>query len=139
MERAIAEHGGQGDRREMELQEALAVSLMFIKGNSDEVLAAPTTALSLAQILELPFHQMRLSAAHHTFLVRIGDFGGAVAVAEQNAAVAKRPSDSIAMMMADWMLRVSHHLLGDQTSARKHCETALKQAPNQLKPDSPRI
>ncbi len=71
MERAIAEHGGQGDRREMELQEALAVSLMFIKGNSDEVLAALTTALSLAQVLELPCHQMRLSAAHHTFLVRI--------------------------------------------------------------------
>jgi len=28
-------------------------------------------------------------------------------------------------------LGVSHHLLGDQASARKHCETALKQAPNQ--------
>jgi hypothetical protein len=37
MERAIAEHGGQGDRREMELQEALAVSLMFIKGNKSAV------------------------------------------------------------------------------------------------------
>jgi hypothetical protein len=49
MERAIAEHGGQGDRREMELQEALAVSLMFIKGNSDEVLAALTTALVFFQ------------------------------------------------------------------------------------------
>src|SRR6202022_3064756 len=56
MERAIAEHGGQGDRREMELQEALAVSLMLTKGNSDEVLAALTTALSLAQVLELPYH-----------------------------------------------------------------------------------
>jgi len=33
------------------------------------------------------------------------------------------------MMMADWMLGVSHHLLGDQASARKHCETALKPAP----------
>jgi predicted ATPase/DNA-binding winged helix-turn-helix (wHTH) protein len=131
MERAIAEHGGQGDRREMELQEALAVSLMFSKGNSKEVLAALTKALSLAQVLELPYHQMRLSAAHHTFLVRIGDFRGAAVVAEQNAAVANRTSDPTAMMMADWMLGVSHHLLGDQTSARKHCETALKQAPNQ--------
>src|SRR6266481_1153113 len=65
MERAIAEHFGQGDRREMELQEAFAVSLMFSKGNSKEVLAALTTALSLAQALELPYHQMRLSAAHH--------------------------------------------------------------------------
>src|SRR3982075_2227284 len=131
MERAITEHGGQGDRREMELQEALAVSLMFIKGNSDEVLGALTTALSLAQALELPYHQMRLSAGHHTFLVRIGDFRGAAAVAEQNVAVAKMTSDPTAMMMADWMLGVSHHLLGDQASARKHCETALKQAPNQ--------
>jgi hypothetical protein len=42
MERAIAEHFGQGDRREMELQEAFAVSLMFSKGNSKEVLAALT-------------------------------------------------------------------------------------------------
>src|SRR6267154_1088082 len=131
MERAIAEHGDRGDRREMELQEALAVSLMFIKGNSDEVLAALTTSLSLAKVLELPYHQMRLSAAHHTFLVRIGDFRGAAAVAEQNAAVAKRTSDPTAMMMADWILGVSHHLLGDQASARKHCVTALKQAPNQ--------
>jgi len=129
MERAIAEHASQGDRREMELQEALAVSLMFTKGNSDDVLAAFTTALSLAQFLELPYHQMRLLAAHHTFLVRIGDFRGAAAVAEQNEAVAKRTGDPIAMTMADWMLGVSHHLLGDQASAREHCETALKPAP----------
>jgi tetratricopeptide (TPR) repeat protein len=125
MERAIAEHFGQGDRREMELQEAFAVSLMFSKGNSKEVLAALTTALSLAQALELPYHQMRLSAAHHTFLVRIGDFHGAAAVAERNEAVAKKTTDPMAMMMADWMLGVSHHLLGDQARARKHCETAL--------------
>src|SRR5216683_664968 len=131
MERAIAEHGDRGDRREMELKEALAISLMFIKGNSKEVLAALTPALSLAQVLELPYHQMRLFAAHHVFLVRIGDFRGAAAVAEQNAAVAKRTSDPTAMMMADWMLGVSDHLLGDQASARKHCETALEQAPDQ--------
>jgi predicted ATPase/DNA-binding winged helix-turn-helix (wHTH) protein len=134
MERAIAEHGGQGDCREMELQEALAVSLMFSKGNSKEVLAALTMALSLAQVLELPYHQMRLSAAHHTFLVRTGDFHGAAAVAEQNEAVAKKTVDPMAMMMADWMLGISHHLLGDQASARKHCETALN--PGQIQNSS---
>jgi len=83
MERAIAELNTRGDRREMKLQEALAVSLMLVKGNSREVLAALTTALSLAQVLELPYHEMRLFAAHHTFLVRTGDFRGAAAVAEQ--------------------------------------------------------
>jgi predicted ATPase/DNA-binding winged helix-turn-helix (wHTH) protein len=124
MERAIAEHGGQGDRREMELQEALAVSLMFIKGNGEEVHAL-TTALSLAEALELPYHQMRLFAAQHSFLLRIGDFRGAAAVAEQNEAVAKSTADPTAMMIADWMLGVSHHLVGDQASARRHCETSL--------------
>src|SRR5260370_7198950 len=109
----------------MELKEALAVSLMLVKGNSEEVLAALTTALSLAQVLELPYHQMRLLAAHHIFLVRTGDFRGAAAVAEQNEAVAKRTADPMAMMMADWMLGVSHHLLGDPPSARNHCETTL--------------
>jgi predicted ATPase/DNA-binding winged helix-turn-helix (wHTH) protein len=131
MERAIAEHGDRGDRREMELKEALAVSLMFVKGNSEEVHATLTTALALAQALELPYHQMRLFAGLYTFLMRTGGFRGAAAVAEQNKAVAKRTADPTAVMMADWMLGISHHLLGDQASARRHCETALKPEPIQ--------
>jgi predicted ATPase/DNA-binding winged helix-turn-helix (wHTH) protein len=130
MDRAIAELDVQGDRREMELQEALAISLMLLKGDGEEVHAL-TTALSLAQALELPYHQMRLFAAQHSFLLRIGDFRGAAAVAEQNEAVAKRTADPTAMMIADWMLGVSHHLLGDQASARRHCETSLNPEPIQ--------
>src|SRR6266849_1612996 len=118
MERAIAELDTRGDRRELELQEALAVSLMFINGNSEEVRTALTTALSLAQALELPYHQMRLFAGQYTFLMRTGDFRGAAAVAEQNEAVAKRTSDPTATMIADWMLGISHHLLGDQAGER---------------------
>src|SRR5258708_37905764 len=74
MERAIAKHGDRGDRREMELKEALAVSLMFVKGNSEEVHAALTTAVALAQALELPYHQMRLFAGLYTFLMRTSGF-----------------------------------------------------------------
>jgi predicted ATPase/DNA-binding winged helix-turn-helix (wHTH) protein len=131
MERAIAELDGLGNRHEMELQEALAVSLMFTKGNSEEVQAALAKALSVAQALELPHHQMRLFAAQHTFLIRIGDFRGAAAVAEKNEAVAKGTADPTAMMMGDWMLGVSHHSLGDQARARRLCETALKPEPIQ--------
>ena len=115
----------------MELKEALAVSLMFVKGNSEEVHAALTTALSLAQALELPCHQMRLFAGQYTFLMRAGDFRGAGAVAEQNKAVAKRIADPDAMMIADWMLGISHHVLGHQATARRYCETALKPEPIQ--------
>ena len=115
----------------MELKEALAVSLMFVKGNSEEVHAALTTALALAQALELPYHQMRLFAGQYTFLMRAGDFQGAAAVAEQNKAVAKRIANPDAMMIADWMLGISHHVLGHQATARRYCETALKPEPIQ--------
>src|ERR1700738_5166464 len=131
MERAIAELDARGDRREMELPEELALSLMFVQGNCEEVHTALTTALSIAQVLNLPYHQMRLFAAQHTVLVRIGDFRGAATVAETHETVAKRTADPTAMMIADWMLGVSHHLLGDQASARRYCETALKPEPVQ--------
>jgi len=65
---------------------------------------------------------MRLLAAQHTFLVRTGDFRGAAAVAEKNKAVAKRAADPMAMMMADWMLGISHHVLGNQAMARRYAK-----------------
>ena len=115
----------------MELQEALAVSLMLLKGDGEEVHAL-TRALTLAQALELLCHEMRLFAAQHTFLVRTGDFRGAAAVAEKNEAVAKRTADPTALMIANWMLGVSHHFLGDQASAGRLCETALRPEPIQI-------
>jgi predicted ATPase len=126
MDRAIAALDVRGGRRELELQEALAVSLMPIKGNGEEVHAALTTALSLAQSLELPDYHMRLFAAQHTLLMGLGEFRRAAAVAQENEIVAKRTGDPTNIMLADWMLGVSHHLLGDQTSARRYCETALQ-------------
>lgn len=130
MERAIAELSVRGDRREMVLQEALAISLMLIRGDGEEARAL-AKALSLVEALELPYHRMRLLAAQHTLLMRTGDFRGAAAVAEQNKAAAKRAADPIAMMMADWMLGISHHVLGNQAMARRYCETALKLEPIQ--------
>jgi predicted ATPase len=131
MERAISELDTRDACSEMKLQEALAVSLMFIKGNGEEVQSALRKALSLAQVLELPYHQLRIFAAYHTFLIRTGGFPGAAAVASQNESVAKRTADPTAMMIADWMVGVSHHVLGDQASARRHCETALTPEPLQ--------
>jgi predicted ATPase/DNA-binding winged helix-turn-helix (wHTH) protein len=130
VERALVALDVRGDRRELELQEALAISLMLLRVDGAEAQTL-TAALSLAQALELPDHQMRLLAAQHTFLVRTGDFHGAAAVAEQNWAVAQKAADPVNIMMADWMLGVSHHLLGDQARARRQCETVLNPAPSQ--------
>jgi predicted ATPase/DNA-binding winged helix-turn-helix (wHTH) protein len=130
MERALVELDVRNNRRELELQEALAVSLMLLRGDGGEIHAL-TTAISLAEALELPFHRMRLLAAQHTSLVRIGDFHGAAATAELNQAIAQKTADPASIMIADWLLGVSYHLIGDQPRAQRYCETALQPDPTQ--------
>jgi len=60
--------------------------------------------------------------------MRIGDFSGALQVAQQSEIVAKALADPAAAALADWMLGVAHHLIGNQASARTHCETAVVRA-----------
>jgi tetratricopeptide (TPR) repeat protein len=59
------------------------------------------------------------------FLMRIGDFRGALQVAQQSEIVAKALADPAAAALADWMLGVAHHLIGNHASARTHSESAL--------------
>jgi hypothetical protein len=47
------------------------------------------------------------------------------------SATQSRKTRSSAPRLADWMLEVSHHLSGDQASARKYWETSLTSAPIQ--------
>jgi len=91
MERSIAARDAVpwDPRREMEIQAALALSLMFTGGDCEEVRAALLNALALADELKYPSLQMRLLGAMHIFLTRIGDFHGALALARRSEAVAK--------------------------------------------------
>jgi len=57
-------------RREMEIQAALALSLMFTGGDCEEVRAALLNGLALADELKYPSLQMRLLGALHIFLTR---------------------------------------------------------------------
>jgi tetratricopeptide (TPR) repeat protein len=109
----------------MEIQAALALSLMFTEGDGEEVRAAMVNALALADELKYPSLQMRLLGALHIFLTKIGDFHGALALARRSKAVAKVIRDPAAMLVADWMLGISYHFIGTQCGAREHCEVVL--------------
>jgi predicted ATPase/DNA-binding winged helix-turn-helix (wHTH) protein len=111
--------------REMEIQAALALSIMFTEGDCEEVRAAMLNALALADELKYPSIQMRLLGALHIFLTRIGDFHGALALARRSKGVAKVIRDPAATLVADWMLGISYHFVGTQCGAREHCETVL--------------
>jgi predicted ATPase/DNA-binding winged helix-turn-helix (wHTH) protein len=125
---AVLDDGGLGIRREMILQGALALSSMFTKGNGDEVRAAIERGLALAETIEDRDRQLQLLAGLNNFLTRIGDFRGALTVAEQGVAVARAAKNTAALVMTDWMLGVSYHLVGNQAAAQQHCEDGMVRA-----------
>jgi predicted ATPase len=129
-ERALAaiDSASRGSRREMELQASLGLSSMFTTGNREEVRSALTRGLELAESLDEPYHQLRLLGGLNIFLTQSGDFRGALKLAQQSEVVARTLADPAATALADCMLGVAHHLIGNQASARTHCETAVVRA-----------
>jgi hypothetical protein len=112
----------------MILQEALALSSMFTRGNGDEVRAAIERGLAIAETFEDRDHQLQLLAGLNIFLTRIGDFRGALTVAENGVSVARAAKNPAGLVMTDWMLGVSHHLVGNQAAAQRHCEYGMVRA-----------
>lgn len=124
---AVAEDS-LGGRKEMVLQEALALSSMFTQGNSGKVRSAIFRGLELASALKDPLHELQLSAGLNIYLTRIGDFRGALATAGTGRQAALASGTTAGIVMAEWMLGVSHHLAGNQAAAQEHCEAGFRSA-----------
>ena len=126
-ERAIAALDGTsiGTRLEMALQSSLGVSLMFTLGNRDEVRAAFQRGLELAEVFDDRRWQIRLLRSFHLYLTRVGDFCGSLDVGRKSIEVARSFDDVGDILMAEWMLGVAHHLIGNQKEAAAHCESAM--------------
>ncbi len=125
---AALQETDRGTLRELALQEGLSISSMFTRGNSEEVRAAIEQGLGLAEALGDRQHQLHLLAGLNIFLTRIGDFRPALAVAERSVPIAREIGDAAGIIMSEWMLGVSHHLVGDQAAAQRHCKFGLELA-----------
>jgi hypothetical protein len=112
----------------MVLQEALALSSMNTMGNSGQVRAAIDRGLALAEAFQDQQYQLRFHASLSNFLRRIADFRGALAVAEQGHAIAHTGRDPTGLLISEWMLGMSHHLVGNQAAAQLHCEVGMTYA-----------
>jgi predicted ATPase/DNA-binding winged helix-turn-helix (wHTH) protein len=124
---ALPEGRSDGATR-LALQEALAVSAMFTRGNSDEVRKTIEDGLTLADALGDQRHQLHFLAGLNIFMTRIGDFEGAMSVARRSIAIVQENGSPAAIATGEWMLGVAYHLAGDHAAARFHCERGLSEA-----------
>jgi predicted ATPase/DNA-binding winged helix-turn-helix (wHTH) protein len=112
-------------RGEMKLQAALAASLLFTKGAIPAARQACTAALRLADSLGDTEYQLRASWvlwAHHT---NTGELAAALAVARRFHTLALEHADPATLPIANRMMGMSYHYLGDQTNAWRHIEQML--------------
>jgi len=126
-ERALAtlDDASRGTRREMVLQEALALSSMLSRGNSDQARAELERGLALAEALEDRPRQLRLLVGLNHFLGRLGDVRGALAVAKQGGVIAQAAKHPAGTVWAECWVGNAHHFLGNQAAAQLHCERGL--------------
>jgi predicted ATPase/DNA-binding winged helix-turn-helix (wHTH) protein len=129
---AVLDDPSRNTRREMVLQEALALALMCIGGHNDQIRAALERALSLAEALGDQLRQLHLLAGLNIFFNLVGDLRRSRAAAEQGAAIARALSDPAGSIWAEWMLGICHCFEGNQTEAQFHCERGLALAADHI-------
>jgi predicted ATPase/DNA-binding winged helix-turn-helix (wHTH) protein len=118
----------RGERREMILQSIWAISSMWTRGSSDDVLSAITRGMELARPLDEPSQRLRMLATKHLFLTRVADFRGALRAAEEWDAAAKQVDDVSCLAISDLMQGVARHFLGDQAAAKRRFEAGFARA-----------
>lgn len=115
----------QGSATHLTLQAFLAASRMLTRGNSDEVRKGIENALRLADTRGDQEYQTHLLVGLCIFLSRIGDFRGALALAQRSVTITEAIGSPGVIAAGESVLGVAYHFIGDQTRARRHCERGL--------------
>ncbi len=126
-ERALAtlSETEQASPRELDLLQALTACSMYTRGNDATVKAAIERGLQLAEDLGDAPRQEQFLAGLNIFCLRVGDFDGALRLANRAAVIARNLKDADWTVIADYMQGVAQHAVGDQRAAQWHCERAL--------------
>ena len=125
---AVLDESTRGGRCEMLLQSTWAISAMWMRGSSDDVLAAITRGMQLADPLDEQLQRLRMLVTRHLLLTRRADFRGALAAAQEWDAAAKQTSDVTCLAISDLMQGVAQHFLGDQAAARRRFDAGFARA-----------
>ncbi|HYU13315.1 MAG TPA: winged helix-turn-helix domain-containing protein, partial [Stellaceae bacterium] len=129
VEQALARLGREAPidaRGEMKLQAALGASLLFTKGAIPAAMQACTAALRIAESLGDTEHQLRALWEIWVHRTNTGEHTAALAVAQQFYTLALEHADPATLPIADRMIGMSYHYLGDQTNAWRHIDRMMK-------------
>ena len=129
VEQALARLGREAPidaRGEMKLQAALGASLLFTKGAIPAAVQACTAALRLAESLGDTEHQLRALWEIWVHRTNTGEHAAALAVAQQFYTLALEHADPATLPIADRMIGMSYHYLGDQTNAWRHIDRMMR-------------
>ncbi|UFZ07181.1 winged helix-turn-helix domain-containing protein [Bradyrhizobium ontarionense] len=129
----------RGTSREVTLQAALGLSLMFSQGNNEEARTSLERGLEVAEGLEDLPSQLQLIGRLHLFHYRTGNFREALKFAERSEPVALKMNDPGALAAANSLLGVSHHLMEELEQARGYLESAVRHIPASKHVDSLRL
>lgn len=126
---ALSQLGSQqGSATHLILQEALAISALFTRAGGEDVRNSVERALRLARALNDQERELGLLWGLHAFMTHVGQFREAVDVSWRSSDLARRVDSPVGIVMSEWMLGCSYHLVGDQTVALRHTREGFKRA-----------
>ena len=128
VERALASLGpgsNRDPRRDMKLHAALGASLLYTRGPVPETGAAWTSALETAERLADTEYRLRALWGLWTYRHYAGEYRSALALAQRFSDLAATQTNPADLCVADRMMGLSLHYLGDQHAARRRLEQML--------------
>jgi predicted ATPase/DNA-binding winged helix-turn-helix (wHTH) protein len=121
-ELALANLDQAGDRMRMQLLAALGWSLMYGEGRARGAGPVLATTLELADRLNDKDHRLRALWGLCIDQFNNGEFGKALQFSHRFTEAAQQSPDPTDLMLADRLMAVSLHYLGDQKGARHHID-----------------
>jgi predicted ATPase/DNA-binding winged helix-turn-helix (wHTH) protein len=121
--------------QEMRLRLALGHAIWYTTPENDDLEPAFARALEIAKRIDAGAVQIQALWGMWAARRGRGDFPAALVAARHYAEVAASAGDRAAMHLADRILGLTHHMLGDQPTARAYTERALRE-PRLLDPTS---
>jgi predicted ATPase/DNA-binding winged helix-turn-helix (wHTH) protein len=118
------------DTNEMKLLAGLGLSSIVAYGDTEEARTALRRGLDIATRLNAAHPALRFLGPLHMLTCRFGDFRGSLADAERGVELARQIADPSATTVANSMMAISLHMLGDPKTSLRHCKAALSDAPS---------